>query len=65
MSKHRGPWLNAERRKRLYLALVPVFAILTAHGIVTAEDAAHVIEAAGYLLGVGAVALARKNVNDE
>lgn len=52
------------RRKRLYAALVPVFAILIAHGVVTAHDAAAVVESLGYILGIGAVSLARKYVDD-
>lgn len=56
-------WFTPTRRKRLYRALVPVFAILTAHGLVTADDAVNVIAAAGYLLGAGAMTLADKNVN--
>jgi hypothetical protein len=53
------------RRKALYSALIPLFAILVAHGLVTADDAASVIESLGFLLGVGAVSVARANVNDD
>lgn len=58
-------YMTPARRKRLYAALIPVFAILVAHGLVTAEDAGSVIESLGYLLGIGAVTVARKNVNTE
>jgi hypothetical protein len=57
--------MTPARRKRLYAALIPVFAILVAHGLVTAEDAGNVIESLGYLLGIGAVTVARKNVNED
>lgn len=58
-------WFTPARRKRFYLALVPTFAILTGHGLVSAQDAVNIIEATGYLLGVGAASLAAGNVNDE
>lgn len=58
-------WLTPARRRRLYAALLPVFAILIAHGLVTAEDAGNVIESLGYVLGIGAVGLARKHVPTE
>jgi hypothetical protein len=58
-------YMTPARRKRLYAALIPVFAILVAHGLVTAEDAGNVIESLGYLLGIGAVTVARKNVNED
>lgn len=58
-------WFTPTRRKRLYAALIPLFGILVAHGLVTAEDAGNVIESLGYLLGLGAMTVARSNVNDE
>lgn len=56
--------LTPARRKRLYAALIPVFGILVVHGVVTARDAAAVLESLGYLLGVGAMTVARANVNE-
>lgn len=58
-------WFTPDRRKRFYGIVVVILAVLTGHGVITSDDAAHAAEALGYLLGAGAVTLARKNINDE
>lgn len=57
--------LTPDRRRRLYGILIAILAILTGRGLVTAEDAAQVVLALGYALGVGGLTVARKNINTQ
>lgn len=64
MSWLRDSLANESKRKSIYGVVTAVLAVMTAYGVVTADDAAQYGEAASTLLGALAMFLARVNTGN-